>query len=56
MRSGHPNIVQRSQIIFASGSVALLSLSRSSFFRSRIIVDYVIVIAAKKGNIVGMVR
>jgi hypothetical protein len=46
--SGHPNIGQRSQIIFASESVALLSLSRSSSFRSRIIFDYVIVMAAKK--------
>jgi hypothetical protein len=34
----------------------LLSLSRSSSFRSRIIFDYVIVMAAKKRNMWGMVR
>jgi hypothetical protein len=48
IRSGHPNIVQRSQNIFASGTIALLSLSRFSSFRSRIIFDYMIVVAAKQ--------
>jgi hypothetical protein len=41
-------MIQRAQIIFASGSVAQLFLSRSSVFVKSIIFDYVIRMAAKK--------
>jgi hypothetical protein len=56
IRSVPPNMLQRPQIIFASGSVACLSLSRSSSFVRSIIFDHVILMAAKRGDLCNVAR